>query len=202
MRRSQIQANFKANRFFAAIDLNARNQHQTSTTRFNAATTTTVNTNNERQRAAKTVTKRAQELPKAAQDPIKTAQKPAKTCQRGPKSPQEPSWNGLGAIWDHPITRSKTRSLRIKFPHDFGSILAPQIGPKTTPRRPQNESKINTKNASLFYRSWTRRRPVLRRSWAHLGGMFGNFALVFFQWFREHRHFRVNDGSRRILDPT
>ena len=48
-----------------------------------------ININNKHQRAAKTVTKRAQELPKAAQDPIKTAQKPPQTVQRGPKSPQE-----------------------------------------------------------------------------------------------------------------
>ena len=41
---------------------------------------------------------------------------------------------------------------------DFGS----QNG---SPRRPQNESKIKTKNASLFCRSWTRLGLVLRRSW-------------------------------------
>ena len=83
----------------------------------------------------------------------------------------------------------------------FGPILEPKTSPKTTSRRPQNESKIKTKNASLFYRSWTRLGPVLRRSWAHLGGIFGYFALVL-QMFREHRRFRPDDGSRRILSPT
>ena len=83
----------------------------------------------------------------------------------------------------------------------FWSILAAKMGAKTTPNRSQNESKIKTENASLFYRSWIRLGPVLGRSWAHLGGVFGHFALVFPMFF-EHRHFRTNDGSRRIFGPT
>ena len=73
--------------------------------------------------------------------------------------------------------------------------------PKTSPKRPENETKIKTKNASLFYRSWTRLGPVLRRSWARLGVRKVVFALVL-QWFRENRRFRKKDDSRRILVPT
>ena len=82
---------------------------------------------------------------------------------------------------------------------DFGSPNGSRNDPKTTLTR----LKIQDENASLFYRSWTRLRPVLRRFWAHLGGIFGHFALVFLMCF-EHRHFRTNDVSRRIfgqLDP-
>ena len=91
------------------------------------------------------------------------------------------SWTLLGRSWrpswDHPITRSKTRPSTLNRCKLFGSILEPQMGPKTTPRQPQNESKFKTKNASLFDRSWTRLGPVLRRSWAHLGVDFGDFSL-------------------------
>ena len=157
-----------------------------------------------------------QDRSKRAQDPLKTAQKPPKTLQRGPKSPQErpktpprrpknPPRSPLGTVlepsWDHPITRSKKGRSRSMVVRVWGSILTPQMGPKTTPRRPQNESKIKTKNASLFYRSWTRLGPVLRRSWAHLGVKKVALALRFPMFF-EHRHFRTNDGSRRIFDPT
>ena len=75
------------------------------------------------------------------------------------------------------------------------------MGPKTTPRRPQNESKIKTTNAWLFDRSWTRLGPVLRPSWAHLGVKKVALALRFPMFF-EHRHFRTNDGWRRIFDST
>ena len=130
-----------------------------------------------------------QDRSKRAQDPLKTAQKPPKTLQRGPKSPQErpktpqddprnPPRSPLGTVlrpsWDQPTTRSKTRPIFPKLPSDLGSILAPQMGPKTTPRRPQNESKIKTKNASFFYRSWTRLRPVLRRFWVDLEAPLGS----------------------------
>ena len=79
--------------------------------------------------------------------------------------------------------------------------LAHNMSPKTTPRRSQNESKIKTKNASLFYRSWTRLGAALRRSWAHLGVDFGDFSLENVGP-REHRHFWKNTASRRILCPT
>ena len=103
-----------------------------------------------------------------------------KTVRRGPKSPQErpktpprrpknPPRSRLGTVlvptWDQATTRSKTRPIFPKLPSDLGSILAPNMGPKTTPNRPPNESKIKTKNASLFDRSWIRLGPVLRRSW-------------------------------------
>ena len=125
-----------------------------------------------------------QDRSKRAQDPLKTAQKPPKTLPRGPKSSQErpktPSRRPKtppGALlerswrpsWDQPITRSKSRLPRVNLPKLLGSILASKMGSKTTPRRPQHESKIKTKHASLFYRSWTRLGPVLRRSWTRLG---------------------------------
>ena len=175
-----------------------------------------ININNKHQRAAKTVTKRAQELPKAAQDPIKTAQKPPQTVQRGPKSPQErpktppkttqdPPGSALGTVlepsWDQPSARSKTRSKIANRWRPFASILELKMPPQTTPNRAQNESKIKMKNASLFYRSWTRLGPVLRPSWAHLGVKKVALALRFPMFF-EHRHFRTNDGSRRIFDST
>ncbi len=115
------------------------------------------------------------------------------------------SWALLGRSWrpswDHPITRSKTRSLRANGGQGLGSILAPKMGPKTTPRRPQNESKIKTKNASLFYRSWTRLGPVLRRSWPCFGVIFGQKTLENVM-FRENQRFRKKTASRRIFDAT
>ena len=157
-----------------------------------------------------------QDRSKRAQDPLKTAQKPPKTLQRGPKSPQErpktpprrpknPPRSPLGTVlepsWDQSITRSKSRPLRVNLRKLLGSILAPQMGPKTTPRRPQNESKIKTKNASLFYRSWTRLGPVLSRSWVPSWGKKSKKTLKNVGP-RENRHFRKNDRSRRIFDPT
>jgi hypothetical protein len=50
-----------------------------------------------------------------------------------------------------------------------GSISGKNLGrfwsPKWHPKRPQNESKIKTKNASLFYPSWSRLGAILGRSW-------------------------------------
>ena len=64
------------------------------------------------------------------------------------------SWGLLGPLGTvlaailRPINHKiENQSLHVNFPKLFGSILAPQMGPKTTPRRPQNESKIKTKNA-------------------------------------------------------
>jgi len=135
--------------------------------------------------------KRAKTSPRRPQDPPKTTQDP----------PRSPLGTILELSWDHPITRSKTRSTRCNSSKLFGSILAPKMPPKTTPKRHQNESKIKTKNASLFYRSWTRLGPVLRRSWAPSWGQkskntFKNVGP------RENWHFRKNDRSRRIFDPT
>ena len=111
----------------------------------------------------------------------KTVPKEPKTPSRRPKSPprrtKNPPRSPLGTVlepsWDHQTTRSKSRSKIPKLPSLFGSIWGPKTTPQTTPRRSQNESKIKTKNASLFYRSWSRLGSVLRRSWtdlkAHLG---------------------------------
>ena len=113
-------------------------------------------------------------------EPQNDSKRPLKRPPNDPKRAFGGSWAALGGSWallgrswrpswDQPITRSKTRPSRVNLPKLFGSILEPKMAPKTTPRRPQNESKIKTKNASLFYRSWTRLGPVLRRSWTRLG---------------------------------
>ena len=103
--------------------------------------------------------------------------------------------------WDHPIIRSKSRPSRVNRWKLFGSILESKMPPKTTPNRPQNESKIKTKHASLFYPSWSRLGPVLRRSWARLGIKKRPKTLENVDP-RENLHFRKNVGSRRILSPT
>ena len=112
-----------------------------------------------------------------------------------------PSSDGLGAILrasDHKI-ENQVENCQTPFAFwvDFGSQNGSQNDPKTI----QNESKIKTKNASLFSRSWTRLGPVLRRSWARLGVRKVIFALAL-QWFRENRRFRKKDDSRLILGPT
>ena len=112
-----------------------------------------------------------------------------------------PSWDGLGAILrasDHKI-ENQVENCQTPFAFwvDFGSQNGSQNDPKTI----QNESKIKTKNASLFYRSWTRLGPVLRRSWDHLGVKKVCFPLRF-PMFRENRCFRTNDASRRIFGTT
>ena len=124
--------------------------------------------------------KRAQEPPRAAQDPLKTAQKPPKTLQRGPKSPQErpktpprrpknPPRSTLGTVlepsWDHPITRSKTRSLRIDGGQglgvDFGSPNGSQNDPKTTPKRVKNQDETCITFLSFLDPSWTGLEAIL-----------------------------------------
>ena len=135
--------------------------------------------------------KRAKTSPRRPQDPPKTTQDP----------PRSPLGTILELSWDHPITRSKTRSTRVNSRKLFWSILAPKMPPKTTPKRHQNESKIKTKNASLFYRSWTRLGPVLRRSGTSSWGQKSKKTLKNIGP-RENLHFRKNDRSRRIFDPT
>ena len=135
----------------------------------------------------------------------KIPQERPKTRPRRPKTPPGGllgrSSSHLGSKKSKDRNQERSRRSRVNWWKLFGSILEPKIGPKTTPRRPPNESKIKTKNASLFYRSWTRLGPVLRRSWARLGVRKVVFALVL-QWFRENRRFRKKDDSRRILVPT
>ena len=135
--------------------------------------------------------KRAKTSPRRPQDPPKTTQDP----------PRSPLGTILELSWDHPITRSKTRSTRVNSRKLFGSILAPKMPPKMIPNRPQNETKIKTKNASLFYCSWTRLGPVLSRSWVPSWGKKSKTTLKNVGP-RENRHFRKNDRSRRIFDPT
>ena len=110
--------------------------------------------------------KRAKTSPRRPQDPPKTTQDP----------PRSPLGTILELSWDHPITRSKTRSTRFNSRKVWGSILELKTGPQTIPNRPQNETKIKTKNASLFYCSWTRLGPLfgaLGPSWDGLGGHLG-----------------------------
>ena len=112
--------------------------------------------------AAKTVPeerKRSQEQPKTSSRQPKSPPRPSKEGPRAPKSGPRPpqdgprttpgallgrSWSQLGA--NRPHDRKQDRFCP-KLPLDLGSILAPRMGPKTTPRRPRNESKIKTKNA-------------------------------------------------------
>ena len=143
-------------------------------------------------KAPKSSLRPRQDGPKAPQDRPKRAQESPKAAQNPPKTAQEPTRSPLGTVlepsWDHQSARSKSRPSGVNRWKHFWSILELQMPPKTTPRRPQNESKIKTKNASTFYRSGTRLGPVLRRSWALLGVKKMVSALVL-QWFREHRIF-------------
>ena len=83
--------------------------------------------------------------------------------QDGPRPSQEPSWDSLAAILG-PSKRKVEKNIDSdKFARDFGSISEPETTPKTTPKRSPNGTEIKTKNASLFYRSWTRLGSVLRR---------------------------------------
>ena len=151
--------------------------------------------------------KRAPEPPRAAPDPLKTTQKPSKTFQRGPnpEETQDPPRSALGTVlrpsWDHPIARSTARPLRVNWCKRFGMVLASKMFSKTTPNRPPNVSKIKTKNASLYDRSWTRLGPVLGRSGSCLGVDFRIFSFENVT-FREHRRFRINTKSRRLFVPT
>ena len=73
--------------------------------------------------------------------------------------------------WGHQITRSKSREKMINDLGLGGSILTLKTVPRTTPTRPQNMSKIKTKNGSLFLSlvdpSWT----VLKLSWRRYGAL-------------------------------
>ena len=53
----------------------------------------------------------------------------------------------LAAILGPPDHKIENQTVTLNLRKLFGTILEPQMGPKTTPRRPQNESKIKTKNA-------------------------------------------------------
>ena len=110
------------------------------------------------QKPPKTIKRRAQELPRAAQDPPKTVQEP----------PQEPSWDGLGAILGPSDHKIEKRSLQVNGRQGLGVDFGSQNGSKTTPRRPQIETNIKMKSASLFYRSWIRLGAILGTSWGHV----------------------------------
>ena len=103
-------------------------------------------------------------LENLAQGPPKTTQEP----------PQEPSWNGLGAILGPTDYKIENKidfcQTPFGFGVDFGSQNGPQNDPKTTPKRVKNQDE----KCLLFYRSWTRLRPVLRRSWADLKAHLGS----------------------------
>ena len=100
----------------------------------------------------------------------------------------DPLGTVLAAILGPTNHKIENQSLQVNGRQGQGSILAPKMGPKTTPRRPQNETKNKMKNASLFDRSWTRLGPVLRPSWVHLGAQKVVLVLCF-PMFREHRLF-------------
>ena len=143
--------------------------------------------------AAKTVPKQPkspQEQPKTPSRPPKSPPRPSKEgprapksgprpAQDGPKAAQDGSWGHLGTNESQDRKQDAIRTVHPKsvekFEVDFGSQNGSQNDLKSSPKR----VKINTKNASLFYRSWTRLRPVLGRSWAHLGSIFGHFVSFF-----------------------
>ena len=130
-----------------------------------------------------------QESPRAAQDPFKTAQKPPKTVQRGPKSPQErpktpprrpqssprrpkipqePSWDGLGAILRPINHKIEFRTVQDKSRYfcwvDFGAQNASQNDPKTTPKRVKNQDEKCITFLSLLDPSWTDLEAISGRS--------------------------------------
>ena len=160
---------------------------------------------NDDKTTSKDPSRRSKTLPRPSKEGTRAPKSGPRPLPRRPKIPPgallERSWSHLGTNRSQDRKKVAPRRFGLNSRKLFGSILEPKTTPKTTPRRSQNESKIKTKNASLFYRSWTRLGPVLRRSWAHLGGIFGHFALVFPMFF-ENRHFRTNDGSRCVFGPT
>ena len=105
--------------------------------------------------------KRPQEQPKTPSRRPKSPPRPSKEGPRAPKSgprplprrpktPQERSWNGLGAILEPSKNMIEKRSLQANGGQGLGVDFGSQMGPKTTPRRPQNESKIKTKKCMIF----------------------------------------------------
>ena len=119
--------------------------------------------------AAKTVPKEPKTLSRRLKSPPRPSQEGPRAPKSGPRPPQDDPRSPLGTVlrlsWDQSITRSKSRPPKVNLPKLLGSILHSKTAPKTNPRRPPNESKIKTKNASLFCRAWARLGPVLRRSW-------------------------------------
>ena len=122
--------------------------------------------------------KPSQDRPKRAQKPPRAAQDPS---QDDPRPPQERSGNGLGAILEPSKNMIENKTVRVQFGQTFWVDFGAQNDAKNDPKTTQNESKFKTKNASFFYRSWTRLRPVLRRFWVDLEALLGSI-LVIFHW--------------------
>ena len=131
--------------------------------------------NNKHQRAAKTVTKRAQELPKAAQDPIKAAQKPPQTVQRGSKSPQErpktpsrrpktPPGALLERSWGHLGTIKKHDRKKVAPSQWWSGSRGRFWLPKWVPKRPQDDPKTSLKSRRKMHHFFIALGLVLDRS--------------------------------------
>ena len=94
---------------------------------------------------------RAQEQPKTPSRRPKSPPRPSKEGPRAPKTAQEPSqeasWDGLRAILGRTDHKVKNKTDFSQTPFGFGVDFGSQMGAKTTPRQPQNESEIKTKNA-------------------------------------------------------
>ena len=152
-------------------------------------------------REPKTPSRQLKSFPRLSKEGPRAPQSGPRPTQDGPRTPQEPSWDGLGAILGPINNKIENQTVEAKSPQtfwvDFGSPNGSQNDPKTTPKRVKNQDE----KCITFDRSWTRLGPVLRPSWAHLGVKKVALALRFSMFF-EHRHFRTNDGSRRIFDPT
>ena len=109
--------------------------------------------------AAKTVPREPKRPPqdgsKAPQDPPKRSQEPPRAAQDTPKTIQEPPRSPLGLVlgpsWDQATTRSKSRPSTLNRWNNMGSILAPQMGPKSSPRRPKTSQKSKRKMHHLLY---------------------------------------------------
>ena len=119
-------------------------------------------------REPKTHSRRLKRPPRFSKEGPRAPKSGPRLPQDGPRTPPRgPLGTVFGLSWDHPITQSKTRPPRVDLGTILGYLFASKIGPKATPSRLPNHSKINTKKASVFfYRSWTRLGRILRGSWA------------------------------------
>ena len=132
--------------------------------------------------AAKTVPKEpksSHEQPKTPSRRPTSTLRPSKEGPRTPNTAQDSLRSPLGTVlgppWDQPITRSKTRSLEVNGRQGLGVDF---WLPKWVPKRPQDYPKAIQNSRRQRHHFSIALGPVLRRSWAHLGGILSHFALV------------------------
>ena len=144
---------------------------------------------------------------------LKSPPRPSKEGPRAPKSGPRPPQDDprtspgplLGRSWSH-LGAMTSQDRKKVAPRQWSAGSRGRFWlPKWVPKRPQDDPKTSQKSKQkmhdFFDLSWTRLGPVLRPSWAHLGVKKVALALRFSIFF-EHHHFRSNDSSRRIFDPT